>query len=306
LRQDDSGRWVSDDGRYLWNGVEWLDLEASDSEGAAEAPRPGVTGHRRPRSGQPLTRATHAGSPSHHPPRPVLLLVGLLALVALGVVALLFVGNRSPARPSSTTPSPAVSDAAPDGRSPSPTTASVPDEFRRRERAQGALLHRSDLPGATEERPSTPTDVFLPCRSPALVPPAGSVLAGQAVSNSDFTLYVGQTVAGFPTTRQAAEALAQIRSAVSRCAPYDYRYANSARIDRITHTDVDPALPLGDGGVYLAEVDTPSNYAGTPTTYSYGYVQRGQFLIRLTLTNNSLPDRPGLELLMRKTIAKLG
>jgi hypothetical protein len=234
-----------------------------------------------------------------------LFLTALVVLLAVGVAAVLVVGNSSTDEPGAAAPAPAASEAAPGNLPPSPSDPEVLDEAQRRERAQAALLHRADLPGTTEERPSSPTDLFLPCRTPPLVPPAGSVLVGQAVSNADFTSYVGQTVVGFPTARQAADALTQIRTTVAECGAYDYRYANSERVDRITHTDVDPNLAIGDGGVYLVEVDTPSNYPGTPTTYSYGYVQRGQFLVRLTLTNASKADRPGLELLARKTLDRL-
>ena len=295
MHQDERGRWISDNGRYLWNGSDWVDLEPKASEpDTAPAGAPG------PAPGPPPPEGPHRSR------RRLLVLVGLLALVGIGVGAVVLIGDRSSSRPSSTVPSPALTAAAPGGLPPSAGAPAVLDEAQRRERVQGALLHRSDLPGTTEERAASPTDVFLPCRAPALTPPEGSVLAGQAVSNSDFTVYVGQTVVGFPTARQAAEALTGIRSAISRCAPYDYRYANSDRADHITHLDVGQPLQLGDGGVYLAEVDTPANYTGPATTYSYGYVQRGQFLVRLTLTHDSQADRPGLELLMSKTLAELG
>jgi hypothetical protein len=300
LRQDERGRWVSDNGRYLWDGSEWVDLVAS---GPPETPEAGAVGQPSAPGPQQVARS-HPASPPRR--RPWLLLLGLVLLVAVGTGAVLLFSHRSSPTPRSSAPTPSVGDAVAGGLSPSPATPAVLDESQRRDRAEAALLHRTDLPGTTEERPASPTDVFLPCRAPGLTPPPGSVLVGQTVSNSDFTVYVGETIAGFPSARQAADALAQARSTISHCAPYDYRYANSPRTDHITFTDVAQPIALGDGGVYLAEVDTPANYVGTPTTYSYGYVQHGQFLVRLTLTNNSQADRPGLELLVRKTLVKLG
>jgi hypothetical protein len=229
----------------------------------------------------------------------------LVVLAAGGTGAVLLFGrNAKPTTAPSATGSPSAST------SPDPAATAMPsdvvlDEPQRRQRAEQALLQRGEIPGATEQKPANPTDVFLPCQAPALVPPADSVIVGQTLGNTDFTIYVGQTVAGFPSKQAAADALASIRSVATSCKPYDFRYVNSDRFDRITHTDVDPALALGDGGVYLAEVDTPGNYNGAPTTYSYGYVQQGQFLVRLTLTNNSAADRPGLELLMRRTLDRL-
>jgi hypothetical protein len=131
------------------------------------------------------------------------------------------------------------------------------------------------------------------------------VLVGTTLSVTDFTTYLGETIVGYPTAKGAADALASLKAGVSRCAPYDYQYVGSPRVDRITHTDVDTAFPLGEAGVYLVEVDTPSNYAGTPTSYSYGYVQQGQFLVRLTITNTAKADRAGLEVLMRRTLDRL-
>jgi hypothetical protein len=222
------------------------------------------------------------------------------------VAAVLVVGNNAGSKPTSAAPSADPGQASPGGLVSSPTAPPELDESQRRDRAEAALISSSDIPVATEQRPATPTDVFLPCRAPALAPTPGTVLVGRTVSNSDFTVYIGQTIAGYPTAGAATEALDRVRDAVAKCAPYDYRYANSPRIDRITHTDVGSPLDIGDGGLYLAEIDTPSNYSGSPTTYSYGYVRRGQFLIRLTTTNASQADRPALERLLRRMVDELG
>ncbi len=309
MRQDESGRWVSDNGRYLWSGSEWIDLQAPLSEALIQAPSSQATSSQAPAEPDTTDLDPVPAEGRHHRSRRsrrgLLFLTGLVVLLALGVGAVLLAGRSSNDKPGTAAPAPAARDAVPGNAPPEPADPQVLDEAQRRDRAQAALLHIVDLPGTTEERPSTPTDVFLPCHRPPLVPPTGSVLVGQAVSNADFTGYVGQTIVGFPTARQAADALAQVRQVVSDCGAYEYHYANSERVDRITHTDIDQNLALGDGGVYLVEVDTPANYAGTPTAYSYGYIQRGQFLVRLTLTNNSKADRPGLELLAQKTLDRL-
>jgi hypothetical protein len=226
-------------------------------------------------------------------------------LAVVGVGSVLLVGGGSTTRPKAA-PASGVPDGPPSGAAASPPAASaVLDEQERRARADAALLTRADVPGVTEQRRSNPTDVFLPCRAPAIRPPEGSVLTGSTLSTTDFTTYVGQTVVGYPTARAAADALGTLRSGVARCEPYDYQYVNSPRVDRITHTDIDPAFPLGDAGVYLVEMDTPQNYAGTSTSYSYGYVQQGQFLVRLTTTTSSKADRAGLETLMRRSLDRL-
>ncbi|HSP36962.1 MAG TPA: hypothetical protein VLR26_04335 [Frankiaceae bacterium] len=325
MRQDESGRWVSDNGRYLWSGSEWLDLEQQDqptpvagtSAGAADI-GPASIADADADAATPAGRSTSANSSrgtvtsrvaaprSPRRRRRVRLLVSLLVLVAVVIGAILVVANRSPSRPASAARTPAPGQASPGGLASSPAAPQALDESQRRARAERALVRRADVPGTTEERSATPSDIFLPCRAAPLTPPAGTVLVGQTVSNSDFTVYVGQTVAGYASTRAATEALGQIRDAISRCAPYDYRYANSPRIDGITHTDIGARLDIADGGVYLTEVDTPSNYSGSTTSYSYGYVQRGQFLVRLTLTNASRADRPGLEALMRRLLVPLG
>lgn len=319
MRQDESGRWISDNGRYLWSGTDWIDLhvpgrqatathegdEPVEARGTAEPelvapdpdPGPGADPDTHPGTGT-------AGPRGSRSRRPLVFLTVLVLLLAAGVGAVLVAGNSSKGEPAAA-PAPAASTMAPGEQPPAPSAPDVLDETQRRDRAQAALLRRADLPGTTEERATTPTDLFLPCRKPALVPPAGSVQVGLAVSTADFTTYVGQTIVGFPTARQAADALGQIRSAISDCGIYEYRYANSERVDRITHTEIEPNFALGDGGVYLVEVDTPANYAGAGTSYSYGYVQRGQFLVRLTLTNRTKPDRGGVELLTRKMLDRL-
>lgn len=312
MRQDETGRWSSDDGRYLWDGTSWVDADAD----AAPSPT-GVTGQDPParlsatpgaRSRRRAGRDAGPGedSPQHRRRvRSLVLLVVLLVLAAGGTGAVLLFGRGStPTAAPAVTGSPSAAS-SPDAAAPAPPSGAVLDEQQRRVRAEQSLLQRAEIPGATEQRATDPTDVFLPCQAPALVPPAGSVIAGQTLGNTDFTTYVGQTVAGFPSEQAAADALASVRSVADSCKPYDFRYVNSDRFDRITHTDFDQALALGDGGVYLAEVDTPGNYNGAPTTYSYGYVRQGQFLVRITLTNNSAADRPGLELLVRRTLDRL-
>lgn len=319
MRQDEAGRWVSDNGRYLWSGSEWIDLQAPDAAadtdagptavGQAAADQPAVDPGPSTGSGPAVSRRDRRDRRNRRGRRrrrPLLALAALLVLAAAAVGLVLFLGNRSDETSTSAVPSPDAAVASPNGIAASPQPPQALDEAQRRDRAEAALLTRTDLAGTTEQRPANPTDVFLPCRVPPLTPSAGTVLVGRTVSNSDFTVYAGQTIAGYPTARAAADALAQVRTAVQGCAPYDYRYANSPRVDRITHTDVDAALAVGDGGVYLVEVDTPANYAGSPTSYSYGYVQRGQFLVRLTLTNASKADRPLLEQLLSRSLSQLG
>jgi hypothetical protein len=332
LRQDETGRWTSDDGRYLWDGTSWVDTQSAAR--ADDAPIPhdstpqGSSGH--PSSeqgaGEPSTRTPGGGSavPGAHSRRrtsrskstegsaksrrrirSLVLLVVLLVLAAGGIGAVLLFGRDStPTAAPAVTGSPSAAS-LPGAAAPAAPSSPVLDEQQRRLRAEQSLLQRGEIPGATEQRPANPTDVFLPCQAPALVPPTGTVIVGQTLGNTDFTTYVGQTVAGFPSEQAATDALASIRSVTASCKPYDFRYVNSDRFDRITHTDVDPALALGDGGVYLAEVVTPGNYNAAPITYSYGYVQQGQFLVRITLTNNSAADRPGLEVLVRRTLDRL-
>jgi hypothetical protein len=334
LHQDEAGRWVSDNGRYLWSGSEWIDLatpdaaedaslddHSDDAESAApvspnpvspEAPvspdapvSPGTLE-------QPHPAESDAAAPPgtrHRRPRPRrrgLFFFSLLLLVVVGVAAVLIVGSNAGHPPTSHAPSADPGQASPGGLASSPSASPELDEGQRRNRAEAALISSSDIPVATEQRAATPTDVFLPCRATALAPTEGTVLVGRTVSNSDFTVYIGQTIAGYPSARAASEALDRVRDAVAKCAPYDYRYANSPRIDRITHSDVGSPIDIGDGGLYLAEIDTPSNYAGSPTAYSYGYVRRGQFLIRLTTTNSSQADRPGLERLLKRMVDELG
>lgn len=304
MHQDEAGRWVSDNGRYLWSGSEWIDLEQQPDATATETEAGDPAAGERA-AGKPAARRA-ARPPGREPRRRrLLVLIGMLVLVSAGVVVVLVVGSRSGAKTSSTAPTPPVA-ATPGALPRSPSLPQVMDESQRRERGQRALVSRSDVPQSTEEQPGNPTDVFLPCRAPALTPPPGTVLLGRTVSNSDFTVYVGQTIAGYPTVRDATDALDRVRTALQQCAPYDYKYANSPRVDRITYTDVGTPLDVADGGIYLTEIDTPSNYAGTTTTYSYGYVRRGQFLVRLTLTNQSQADRPGLERLMHAVTDKLG
>jgi hypothetical protein len=97
-----------------------------------------------------------------------------------------------------------------------------------------------------------------------------------------------------------------IRRAVEKCAPYDYAYANSSRIDHITFRGIDTHVTLDDGGVYLEELDTPANYQGSSTGYGYGYIQRGQFLIRLTVTVASKADANQMNRLLRLSSSRLG
>lgn len=321
MHQDEHGRWVSDDGRYRWSGTEWVDLEgAGGAGGADDAPEwsPGrVPGGATTAAGTATAAPAASAAPPAEGPsrsrsarptrsrRPLLLLIGLVVLVALGVGAVLLVGRNSGPSPRSAVASPPAVAPAP---LPSSSVAAPPvalDEQQRRTRGEAALLHRPDLAGTTEERAAKPTDVFLPCRAPALGGVPGTVLLGQRVSNSDFSVYAGQTIAAYPTARDAGEALVAVRRAISRCDPYDFDYANSSRVDHITYGQYDPALAVGEGGAYLEELDTPANYSGTPTGYSYGYVQRGQFLIRLTLSVDSKVNRPELERLMRLCVDRL-
>ena len=97
MHQDEAGRWVSDNGRYVWSGSEWIDLEQEPS-----AVDTGRTEADVPPAADPASR--HPDQTPRH--RRLAVLLGLLLLVAAGVIAILVVGSRSSSHPRSSAPTP--------------------------------------------------------------------------------------------------------------------------------------------------------------------------------------------------------
>jgi hypothetical protein len=187
---------------------------------------------------------------------------------------------------------------------PSPTPSQLSaDELTRK--ANAALLQTRDLPGSDTAKPVTPDDVILPCNRPNLSVRQGSVLRATSLEANDSSVFTSEAVIGLPTMQDTTDTFNRIRGVFEGCQPYDFHYDNSTNVDRVTYTDVDYAFGVGDDSVYIKEVDTPKNYSGDVTTYSYAYMRYKQFLVRITYRGREGADKDAVRELMNQVTDRL-